>query len=57
MKRAYTAPPDDRRCIADRKRLKDGTGARCMKRRAVGSAYYCHLHRFKEIRAMAQEAK
>lgn len=35
-KRIFYALPHDERCRADRKPLKDGSGARCMLKRAEG---------------------
>lgn len=43
-RRAYTAPPDDARCTADRKPLKDGSGARCMRRQTGSDSKLCAQH-------------
>ena len=41
--RRWTAAQGDERCTADRKPLKDGSGAQCMLPRAPGSML-CHIH-------------
>ena len=43
--RFFAAPTDSDRCTADRKPLKDGSGARCMRKREPGRPY-CSIHRF-----------
>jgi hypothetical protein len=41
--RRVLAPPDKDRCEADRQPLADGSGARCMHRKAPGCRY-CAQH-------------
>lgn len=41
--RPYRAPLDNERCIETRKPLKDGSLARCMRKRVSGSEY-CSIH-------------
>lgn len=47
-RRAYQAPIGSFRCVADRKPLKDGSGARCM-RRAMRGSQFCSIHAAKQV--------
>jgi hypothetical protein len=42
-KRSYRAPIGSFRCAANRKPLRDGSEARCMRRAMAGSAF-CSIH-------------